>query len=106
MPTHCYPAQANPKVYLDLQLGRTNATPLGRVVVELKEDVVPKTSKNFEELSKAEPGNGLKGSRFHRIITDFMCQVCVHFCCSRECFLKGAVYECMHLFLMNACPRP
>ncbi|EIE25709.1 hypothetical protein COCSUDRAFT_12651 [Coccomyxa subellipsoidea C-169] len=74
MPTHCFPAQANPKVYLDLQLGRTNATPLGRVVVELKEDVVPKTSKNFEELSKAEPGNGLKGSRFHRIITDFMCQ--------------------------------
>ena len=67
--------QSNPKVYLDLQLGRSNATPLGRIVVELKEDVVPKTAKNFEELSKAEPGNGLKGSRFHRVITDFMCQV-------------------------------
>ena len=68
--------QSNPKVYLDLQLGRSSgATPLGRVVVELKADVVPKTAENFKQLSEAEPGNGLKGSRFHRIITDFMCQV-------------------------------
>ncbi|CAL8469902.1 g9444 [Coccomyxa elongata] len=69
------PNPSNPQVYLDLQLGRSSgATPLGRVVVELKADVVPKTAENFKQLSEAEPGNGLKGSRFHRIITDFMCQ--------------------------------
>lgn len=72
----CVSVQSNPQVYLDLQLGRSSgATPLGRIVVELKADVVPKTAENFKQLSEAEPGNGLKGSRFHRIITDFMCQV-------------------------------
>lgn len=36
--------QANPLVFLDIVLGRYgDATPLGRVVVELKADVVPKT---------------------------------------------------------------
>lgn len=48
---------------------------MGRIIVELKADVVPKTAENFKQLSEAEQGNGLKGSRFHRIITDFMCQV-------------------------------
>lgn len=35
---------ANPLVYFDVQLGRYgNATPLGRIVMELKEDTTPKT---------------------------------------------------------------
>ena len=57
-------------IYLDLSLGRYgDATPLGRVVVELREDVVPKTAKNFKELAESkQAGNGYKGSRAHRII--------------------------------------
>jgi hypothetical protein len=68
--------QANPLVYLDLKLGRYgDATPLGRVVVELKADVVPKTAENFHALAESgQPGSGYKGSRFHRIIPGFMCQ--------------------------------
>jgi hypothetical protein len=37
--------QANPLVYFDIALGRySDAVPLGRIVMELKEDVVPKTT--------------------------------------------------------------
>ena len=65
----------NPKAYFDLQLGRgDSATPLGRVVFELKEDVVPRTATNFAELSQRPEGEGFVGSRFHRIIPSFMCQ--------------------------------
>lgn len=62
--------QENPLVYFDLSLGRYGGgTSLGRVVVELKEDVVPKTAQNFKELAESrQPGNGYKGSRAHRII--------------------------------------
>ncbi len=57
-------------IYLDLSLGRYgDSTPLGRVVVELKQDVVPKTAQNFQELTESKQvGNGYKGSRAHRII--------------------------------------
>ena len=38
--------QANPLVYFDIQLGRDgDAVQLGRVTIELKEDVVPRTAK-------------------------------------------------------------
>lgn len=42
--------------------------------MELKEDVVPKTTKNFVELSQKGQGEGYKASRFHRVIPQFMCQ--------------------------------
>ncbi len=45
------------------------------VVTQLKEDVVPKTAQNFVQLAKKAPGQGFKGSRFHRVIPNFMCQV-------------------------------
>jgi len=41
-----------------------DAVALGRIVMEIKEDVVPKTAKNFVELCQAEkPGTGFVASR-------------------------------------------
>ena len=48
-------SQENPQVFFDLQLGRYgDATPLGRVVMELKADIVPKTAENFRKLAESQ----------------------------------------------------
>jgi len=69
------PSPSNPLVYFDIKLGRYGeGTPLGRIVMELKTDVTPKTAENFVVLSQSPAGEGYKNSRFHRIIPSFMCQ--------------------------------
>ncbi|MBL9076970.1 MAG: peptidylprolyl isomerase [Planctomycetes bacterium] len=69
---------ANPRVFFDIHIGGKSA---GRVVFELFADKVPTTAENFRALCTGEKGAGAsgkalhyKGSRFHRIIPQFMCQ--------------------------------
>lgn len=60
-----------PRVFLDVT---ADGEALGRIEIELRSDVVPKTAENFRALCTGEHGYGYKGSTFHRVITDFMCQ--------------------------------
>jgi peptidyl-prolyl isomerase E (cyclophilin E) len=58
-------------VYFDIKIGNNN---VGRIIMLLRNDVVPKTAENFRCLCTHEKGYGYQGSTFHRIIPDFMCQ--------------------------------
>ncbi|KAK7901508.1 hypothetical protein WMY93_018277 [Mugilogobius chulae] len=61
----------NPVVFLELE---ADGEALGRVIIELYADSVPKTAENFRALCTAEHGFGYKGCVFHRIVPEFMCQ--------------------------------
>jgi peptidylprolyl isomerase len=59
------------KVFFDVT---SNGEPLGRIVFQLYNDVVPKTAENFRALATGEKGFGYENSPFHRVIPQFMLQ--------------------------------
>uniref|UniRef100_A0A4W5PUM7 Peptidyl-prolyl cis-trans isomerase n=1 Tax=Hucho hucho TaxID=62062 RepID=A0A4W5PUM7_9TELE len=63
--------RTNPQVYMDIKIGNK---PAGRLRFLLRADIVPMTAENFRCLCTHEKGFGFKGSSFHRVIPQFMCQ--------------------------------
>lgn len=69
----------NSRVYFDITIADKS---VGRIAFELFDDIVPETAKNFKCLCTGEAGLSkvskkplhYKGSIFHRIIKQFMCQ--------------------------------
>merc|ERR1711997_1371692 len=60
-----------PVVYFDVS---ADGVPLGRINMELFNEVVPRTAENFRQIATGEAGFSYKGSKFHRVIPNFMLQ--------------------------------
>ncbi|XP_030036795.2 peptidyl-prolyl cis-trans isomerase 5 [Manduca sexta] len=59
------------KVSFDITMGGDS---IGTVVIGLFGKTVPKTTENFFQLAQKPEGEGYKGSKFHRVIDNFMIQ--------------------------------
>ncbi|EFJ19633.1 hypothetical protein SELMODRAFT_233315 [Selaginella moellendorffii] len=64
-------ARDNPKCYLDISAAGES---LGRLVIELRKDVVPRTAENFRGLCTGEYGACYRGSSIHRIVPGYVAQ--------------------------------
>ena len=70
-------SKANPKVYMDIQIGAKGA---GRIIFQLFTDFTPKTTENFRGLctgdyqSEDKTKLTYQNSKFHRIIDRFVIQ--------------------------------
>lgn len=68
-----------PRVYLDVAI---SGRPTGRLIIELYQDIVPKTAENFRCLCTGEKGVSrssgaklhYKGTRFYRVTHGFGCE--------------------------------
>lgn len=68
----CLAVKVTHRVYFDVSIG---GQPVGTITLGLFGDVAPKTVKNFVTFaSRGHNGHGYRGSRFHRVIANFMIQ--------------------------------
>ena len=58
-----------PRVFFDV---KADNTPIGRIVIELRVDVTPRTCENFRLLCSGEKGYGFRGCLFHRVLPNFV----------------------------------
>ena len=66
----------NPVVFFDIRVGNAD---IGRILMELYFDLVPRTAENFRQFCTGEAKRdgvplGYKNTAFHRVIKDFMIQ--------------------------------
>jgi len=62
------------KTYFDVTYNDGTGEKQGRIIFNLYDAQVPKTAENFRALCTGEKGFGYAGSKFHRIIPQFMLQ--------------------------------
>jgi peptidyl-prolyl cis-trans isomerase B (cyclophilin B) len=71
LPNFGLPYRVTSLVYMNITM---NNTFLGRLLIGLFGDVVPKTVENFRALATGEKGFGYNNSKFHRMIRGFILQ--------------------------------
>lgn len=63
--------RTNPKCFLDIAV---EGSIIGRLIIEVRRDIVPITAENFCSLCSGQNGNSYKGTSIHRIVPGFIAQ--------------------------------